>query len=98
MYQISEITLINIAAKFSFNTQFLQAKERCNGIEIDGQKIRVDYSVTKRAHTPTPGIYMGKPNFPKYDGNYRGRSPLPNYRGHRYSHSRSRSCSPRANS
>ncbi|XP_076348760.1 transformer-2 protein homolog beta-like [Tachypleus tridentatus] len=72
-----------------------EAKERCNGIEIDGQKIRVDYSVTKRAHTPTPGIYMGKPNFPKYDGNYRGRSPLPNYRGHRYSHSRSRSCSPR---
>ncbi|RWS25641.1 transformer 2-like isoform D, partial [Leptotrombidium deliense] len=37
------------------------AKERCNGIEIDGRKIRVDYSITQRAHTPTPGIYMGKP-------------------------------------
>lgn len=38
-----------------------QAKERCNGIEIDGRKIRVDFSITQRAHTPTPGIYMGKP-------------------------------------
>ena len=37
------------------------AKERCNGIEIDGRKIRVDFSITQRAHTPTPGIYMGKP-------------------------------------
>lgn len=37
-----------------------EAKERCNGIEIDGRKIRVDFSLTQRAHTPTPGIYMGK--------------------------------------
>ena len=37
------------------------AKNRCNGIEIDGRKIRVDFSITQRAHTPTPGIYMGKP-------------------------------------
>ncbi|XP_013772437.1 transformer-2 protein homolog beta-like [Limulus polyphemus] len=72
-----------------------EAKERCNGLEIDGRKIRVDYSVTKRAHTPTPGIYMGKPNFPKYGGNYRGRSPSSNYHGRRYSRSRSRSYSPR---
>ncbi|XP_022255356.1 transformer-2 protein homolog alpha-like isoform X1 [Limulus polyphemus] len=75
-----------------------EAKERCNGLEIDGRKIRVDYSITKRAHTPTPGIYMGKPTFPRYGGgssNYRGRSPSPYYRGHRYSRSRSRSYSPR---
>ncbi|XP_022237755.1 transformer-2 protein homolog alpha-like isoform X2 [Limulus polyphemus] len=72
-----------------------EAKERCNGLEIDGRKIRVDYSITKRAHTPTPGIYMGKPTFPKHNGNYRGRSPSPNYRGRRYSRSRSRSYSPR---
>ena len=39
----------------------LQAKEQCNGIEVDGRKIRVDYSITQRAHTPTPGVYMGKP-------------------------------------
>ncbi|KAG0424671.1 hypothetical protein HPB47_028132 [Ixodes persulcatus] len=39
-----------------------RAKDRCNGLEIDGRKIRVDYSITQRAHTPTPGIYMGKPS------------------------------------
>lgn len=38
-----------------------EAKERCNSSEIDGRKIRVDFSITQRAHTPTPGIYMGKP-------------------------------------
>ena len=44
-----------------------QAKERCNGLELDGRKIRVDYSITKRAHTPTPGVYMGKPTRSSYD-------------------------------
>lgn len=38
-----------------------QAKERANGMELDGRRIRVDFSITKRAHTPTPGIYMGRP-------------------------------------
>ncbi|KAI7685436.1 Transformer-2 -like protein beta [Sarcoptes scabiei] len=42
------------------------AKDRCNGIEIDGRKIRVDFSITQRAHTPTPGIYMGKPSHPRH--------------------------------
>lgn len=37
------------------------AKEQCSGMEFDGRHIRVDYSITQRAHTPTPGIYMGKP-------------------------------------
>ncbi|XP_046678408.1 transformer-2 protein homolog beta-like isoform X2 [Homalodisca vitripennis] len=39
------------------------AKDQCTGMEIDGRRIRVDYSITQRAHTPTPGIYMGKPTF-----------------------------------
>uniref|UniRef100_A0A0A9ZHM0 RRM domain-containing protein n=3 Tax=Lygus hesperus TaxID=30085 RepID=A0A0A9ZHM0_LYGHE len=39
------------------------AKEHCTGLEIDGRKIRVDFSITDRAHTPTPGIYMGKPTY-----------------------------------
>lgn len=39
----------------------LKAMERANGMELDGRRIRVDYSITKRAHTPTPGIYMGRP-------------------------------------
>ncbi|KIY45966.1 RNA-binding domain-containing protein, partial [Fistulina hepatica ATCC 64428] len=30
-----------------------------NGIELNGRRIRVDYSVTDRPHNPTPGEYMG---------------------------------------
>ncbi|XP_061616471.1 transformer-2 protein homolog alpha isoform X1 [Phyllopteryx taeniolatus] len=37
-----------------------QAMEQANGMKLDGRQIRVDYSITKRAHSPTPGIYMGK--------------------------------------
>ncbi|GFW76114.1 hypothetical protein TNCV_2057611 [Trichonephila clavipes] len=74
------------------------AKDRCNDREIDGRKIRVDFSITKRAHTPTPGIYMGKPTYPKFprhrNGGYRNHSPSPYYGKHRYSRSRSRSYSP----
>ncbi|XP_059355784.1 transformer-2 protein homolog beta isoform X1 [Carassius carassius] len=40
-----------------------EAKERANGMELDGRRIRVDYSITKRPHTPTPGIYMGRPTY-----------------------------------
>ncbi|PAV84190.1 hypothetical protein WR25_06117 [Diploscapter pachys] len=38
-----------------------KARDKLNGSEVDGHKIRVDYSLTKRAHTPTPGQYMGYP-------------------------------------
>merc|ERR1712013_981115 len=37
------------------------AREAMNGLELDGRKIRVDFSITKRPHTPTPGMYMGRP-------------------------------------
>lgn len=48
---------------FGFVNHFvcLQAKDRANGMELDGRRIRVDFSITKRPHTPTPGIYMGRP-------------------------------------
>ncbi|CAJ0931040.1 unnamed protein product, partial [Mesorhabditis belari] len=36
-----------------------RAKEEMGGSELDGHKLRVDYSVTKRAHSPTPGVYLG---------------------------------------
>ncbi|XP_037957685.1 transformer-2 sex-determining protein-like isoform X1 [Teleopsis dalmanni] len=36
------------------------AKKTLNGIDIDGRKIRVDYSFTQRPHSPTPGLYMGR--------------------------------------
>ncbi|XP_017781442.1 PREDICTED: transformer-2 protein homolog alpha-like isoform X3 [Nicrophorus vespilloides] len=87
------------------------AKEQCTGMKINGKSIRVDYSITQRAHTPTPGIYMGKPTYAEKwdrrrdksrDGNYDGyrskyhrQSPSPHYRRKRYERSRSRSYSPR---
>lgn len=43
------------------------AKEQCSGMEIDGRRIRVDFSITERAHTPTPGVYMGRPTI-THDG------------------------------
>ncbi|XP_060529513.1 transformer-2 protein homolog beta-like isoform X2 [Cylas formicarius] len=87
------------------------AKEQCSGMKINGKSIRVDYSITERAHTPTPGIYMGKPTYSsKYNDRYSDRrevyykssryrrSPSPYYRSSRrsrYERSRSRSYSPR---
>ncbi|GBP48958.1 hypothetical protein EVAR_32294_1 [Eumeta japonica] len=49
------------------------AKNECTGMEIDGRRIRVDYSITQRAHTPTPGIYMGKPTYMSRDNGYERR-------------------------
>lgn len=39
------------------------AKDAMCDQEIDGRRIRVDFSITKRAHTPTPGVYMGRPTY-----------------------------------
>lgn len=39
---------------------FFQAKERANGMELNGCKIRVDYSGTNRPRSPTSGINMGQ--------------------------------------
>ncbi|KAI8096207.1 uncharacterized protein BX664DRAFT_54705 [Halteromyces radiatus] len=58
-----------------------RARDELNGIEIDGRKVRVDYAVTHRAHSPTPGEYMGEKR-PDYNrGGYDRRR--------RYSRSRS---------
>ncbi|KAF1761949.1 hypothetical protein GCK72_010208 [Caenorhabditis remanei] len=35
------------------------AREKLCNTDLDGHKIRVDYSFTKRGHSPTPGQYMG---------------------------------------
>lgn len=37
-----------------------RAREKFDGIRLDGCRIRVDFSVTDRPHEPTPGMYMGK--------------------------------------
>lgn len=83
----------------------VEAKERAPGSEIDGRRIRVDYSITDRAHTPTPGVYLGRPagGSSRGRGSYGGsgyykRSPPSDHYGgsrRRYSRSRSRSYSPR---
>merc|ERR1711963_884258 len=80
------------------------AKDAMCDTEIDGRRIRVDYSITKRSHTPTPGVYMGRPTYSRGGGGYRGggghdryrRSPSPYHRRDDYRRrSRSRSHSPR---
>ncbi|CAH8633878.1 unnamed protein product [Schistosoma mattheei] len=38
------------------------AKADAHGMEIDGRPIRCDFSITERPHSPTPGIYMGRPS------------------------------------
>ena len=35
-----------------------KAKDNLNGIEIAGFKIRIEFSITKAAHKPTPGVYF----------------------------------------
>jgi len=49
--------------------------EKLNGIELNGRRIRVDFSVTDRPHAPTPGEYMGhrRAGRDSYRGNYRDR-------------------------
>ncbi|CAI2163240.1 10073_t:CDS:2 [Funneliformis geosporum] len=44
------------------------AKEKTNGMEVNGRNMRVDYSLTQRPHTPTPGEYMG--DRPRYRTSY----------------------------
>merc|ERR1712110_314086 len=39
------------------------AKDAMCDQEIDGRRIRVGFSITKRPHTPTPGVYMGRPTY-----------------------------------
>ena len=34
-------------------------RDKCNGMEIDGRVVTVEYSHSSRAVTPTPGIYCG---------------------------------------
>ncbi|KAK0421276.1 hypothetical protein QR680_015152 [Steinernema hermaphroditum] len=57
----------------------MEAKERAAGLELDGHKVRIDFSVTKRAHSPTPGIYMGAAGTRRFPPRrrYDHRSPSP---------------------
>ncbi|CAH1762554.1 18942_t:CDS:2 [Entrophospora sp. SA101] len=70
------------------------AKEKTNGMEVNGRNMRVDYSLTQRPHTPTPGEYMGdRPHYYRSSGNFYRRTPShsPRRFSRRRSPSRSRS-------
>jgi len=49
-----------------------RARDAMNGTEISGFKIRVDYSITKQPHKPTPGVYF-----------HHGHATRPGFRGGR---------------
>lgn len=73
---------------YATTDQATRARTECNGMTLDGKRIRVDYSITKRAHTPTPGVYMGSPRERRHhSGRHRHYS---DYDSVRYSRSRSR--------
>lgn len=68
------------------------AKDRVHGQELDGNHLRVEYSISNREHHPTPGVYMGK-RMSRYDDDEEDRDYDRGYRrGKRsYHDSRSRS-------
>ncbi|KAI9579550.1 transformer-2 sex-determining protein [Glossina fuscipes] len=73
------------------------AREYCCGLEVDGRRIRVDYSITERPHTPTPGVYKGRSRKSirdKYRSRSRKHTPSPcPISHHRRRYERTPSCS-----
>ncbi|CAF4423797.1 unnamed protein product [Rotaria socialis] len=55
----TERDLKDLFHKFSRVKDVQIAKEALNSVELDHHRLRINYSVTKHAHTLTPGIYMG---------------------------------------
>ena len=52
-------TLLYVYNELVLTVDCVQAMD---GQDLDGRQVRVDFSVTKRPHTPTPGKYMGRPS------------------------------------
>jgi len=57
-----------------------RAKEACNGMKLHGRNIRTDFSSTDKAHSPTPGEYMGRRRLRRVD------RYTPRYGRERYDH------------
>merc|ERR1711934_132566 len=55
----------------------VKAKSELNGMTLDGRKVRIDFSQTKRAHSPTPGKYLGKIRYDRPSGGGRYGGPPP---------------------
>merc|ERR1711868_33778 len=66
----------------------IDAKKDATGLDINGHQIRIDYSITKRAHSPTPGVYIGSKG---RDGRKGGGRPRDSYRSRDRGRYRSRS-------
>ncbi|EPZ32016.1 RNA recognition motif domain-containing protein [Rozella allomycis CSF55] len=84
--KIEQITLVHDKDRRSRGFGFInystiseaeEAVKKASGTLMDGREIRVDFSATKKPHTPTPGEYRGRVS-------YRDRSPP---RRRRYSRS-----------
>jgi transformer-2 protein len=45
---------------FKHQEDAIKAKEGLSGLVLHGNEVRIDYSITRRAYSPTPGRYMGK--------------------------------------
>ncbi|KXS10331.1 RNA-binding domain-containing protein [Gonapodya prolifera JEL478] len=58
-----------------------KAKEAMNDKEFNDRRMRVDYSLTIRPHSPTPGQYMGRPT--ERRDRYRNGSRSPSRRDRR---------------
>merc|ERR1711990_1206172 len=66
----------------------IDAKKDATGLDINGHQIRIDYSITKRAHSPTPGVYIGSKG---RDGRKGDGRPRDSYRSRDRGRYRSRS-------
>jgi len=62
----------------------VNAKHILDCSEIDGKRMRVDFSITTREHTPTPGVYMGTHWLYKRHDMYRMKRSVSPIRGERY--------------
>jgi len=85
---------------FATLDEAIKAKEQGHGMMLDGCAVRTDFSYTDKAHSPTPGRYMGRvtgsrgrysDRYSSYSGasnSYRGRSPPPYHHHHHYAYPR----------
>ncbi|XP_058057098.1 transformer-2 protein homolog beta-like [Anopheles bellator] len=74
---------------FKNQTEAAAARLNCNGLQVHGRRIRVDFSITDRPHSPTPGVYMGRCGSGSPPSREYSRSACRRYQG--YSRSRSSS-------
>lgn len=59
----------------------IRAKTEGHESILDGVAIRTDFSRTSRAHSPTPGTYLGRRSHSRRNGSDRRREPYSRYGG-----------------